>query len=91
MPKVVHCRRTPEAYVYVGRPSIFGNPFPLNRESERDTCIEQFTLYFEHRLATDPEFLKQVLALAGQDLGCWCAPRRCHADVILHYANVPVQ
>lgn len=87
MPKVVHCRRSAERFVYVGRPSIFGNPFPLNRESERDACIEQFTMYFEHRLDTDPDFRAQVLALRGHDLGCWCAPRRCHADVILHYAN----
>ena len=25
--------------------------------------------------------------LRGKDLVCWCAPQRCHADVLMKYAN----
>jgi hypothetical protein len=86
-PKVVHCRRAPSgSFVYVGRPSVFGNPFPLEDPTDdtaRDQVIRHYHDWFHQRVATDSVFRQAVLALRGRDLGCWCAPRRCHAEVIL--------
>ena len=31
--------------------------------------------------------IDEIKALRGKDLVCWCAPQRCHADVLLKYAN----
>jgi Domain of unknown function (DUF4326) len=33
---VVHCKRSPHD-VYIGRPSIWGNPFPMKCEAEHAT------------------------------------------------------
>lgn len=30
---------------------------------------------------------KAAKALKGKILGCYCAPQRCHADIIAEYAN----
>jgi len=83
----VHCKRAPRgSFVYVGRPSTFGNPFPLTDptdDRERDRVIAQYAAYFDARIASDPEFRRAVETLRGRDLGCWCAPRPCHGDVIL--------
>lgn len=88
MAKVVHCRKAPKgSFAYVGRPSIVGNPFPLENprdDNERARVIEQYRGWFL-RQVTQPAFRAAVEALRGQDLGCWCAPRPCHGDVILEW------
>lgn len=85
--RVVHCRNAPQrSFVYIGRPSIFGNPFRLRNpkdDQERAVVLDRFRQYFLERITTDTTFRAQVETLRGQDLGCWCAPRTCHGEVIL--------
>lgn len=74
----------PDGAVYVGRPTKWGNPFPLDVEWERDLVVQQY----EDWLRTQPALVAAARTeLAGKDLVCWCAPRRCHADVLLRVAN----
>ncbi len=85
--RVVHCRKAPQgSFVYIGRPSIFGNPFRLRNphdERERAAVLSRYRQWFLTRIATDPAFRAQIQTLHGRDLGCWCAPRACHGEVIL--------
>lgn len=89
-PFVVHCKR--EAFeIYVGRPSIWGNPFSHKpsahakfRVKTRDEAIERF----EEWLLTQPALVERVKReLRGRILGCHCAPERCHAEVLARIAN----
>jgi len=84
--------------VYIGRamPSVkgvlgytgyFGNPFKLHRESDRDAVIEQFRAYAEERMANDPLYAQRVKELKGKRLFCWCAPCKCHGDVLQELAE----
>jgi hypothetical protein len=82
-PRVVHCKKDPFD-VYVGRPSEWGNPFPLRDESEREEVIRK---YREWLLAQPELVAKAQRELAGKVLGCWCAPRACHAEVLAQIAN----
>lgn len=90
MPQVLN-KRTATAEqligaVYVGRPSIWGNPFVVGRDGSREECVHQFEAY----VARHPRL--QLLAwerLRGRNLVCWCAPRACHADIWLRIANGP--
>jgi len=90
---VVNIRHKPNAFdVYVGRTGLgltseFGNPFKIYKDGTRDEIIEKFKKYFYNRLEKDKEFKKHVLELKGLRLGCFCAPRRCHSDVIAAYLN----
>ena len=70
--------------VYVGRPSPWGNPFVIGRDGNRVEVIAQFRAYAERMLQAEPEWLKP---LVGHDLVCWCAPKICHADVLVQLAN----
>jgi hypothetical protein len=81
--KVVNCRR--QRYdVYVGRPSKWGNPFVIGRDGERDAVISKFRVY----LLTHPALLEDCKReLRNKVLGCWCAPKRCHAEVLVELAN----
>lgn len=85
MPRVWNKRdaRTPEGAIYVGRPSRWGNPFSVQRYG-RKGAIERYSVWLTERLAKRQLNLRE---LEGKDLVCWCAPRACHADILLRHAN----
>jgi hypothetical protein len=86
-PRVVHCKR--ERYeVYVGRGSgsRWGNPFKSPRDGSRYEVIAKY----ERWLVRQPELMAALPELRGKVLGCWCAPKPCHADVLLRLANAPI-
>ena len=84
----------PPSAVYVGHPSPWENPFPMENEAARDRACDAFEFYAAMRLAQEPDWLDP---LRGRDLVCWCQspgdrrPRRCHAETLLRLANGPVQ
>jgi hypothetical protein len=81
-PLVVHCKK--ESYdVYVGRPSKWGNPFPLLREEDREKVLEKYKEY----LLNNDQLVLSLHELKGKRLGCWCAPRMCHADILAELAE----
>ena len=85
MTRVVNKYR--EAYdVYIGRPSIFGNPFSV-KEYGREGCIAKYKDYFYERIASDVKFKEAVLKLKDKTLGCFCKPLACHGDVIKEYLD----
>ena len=84
---VVHCKRNPFD-VYIGRPSKWGNPFKLRDEATRPTVIEQYRAWLMKR----PDLIEAAKReLRGKVLGCWCAPRACHGDVLAEIANLEDQ
>ena len=92
-----HCTHA----VYIGRPTIWGNPFIMGTHGNRDTVCD----YYERYLAGDMEVLgilgtrkrpvdyREVLAkllggaLCGSILVCHCYPLRCHGDTLARIAN----
>ena len=76
--------------VYIGRPSIFGNPFSV-AEYGREGCIAEYKEYFYKRIADDVEFKEAVLKLKDKVLGCYCKPKACHGDIIAEYLDKGVK
>jgi len=72
--------------VYIGRPSIFGNPFSV-KEYGREGCIARYKEYFYKRIKEDVKFKEEVLKLKDKVLGCFCKPLACHGDVIKEYLD----
>ena len=76
----------------VDRSSPVGNPYFMTNENERDKVCDKYEIYFkENILSTERDQLGQdyltEMALAIYDgfsvvLGCWCYPKRCHAETI---------
>lgn len=86
MPKVFNARchvYLAGTSVYVGRPSKWGNPFVIGRDGSREEVIEKYRKW----LKTRPHLLAALPELRGKDLVCWCAPKPCHADVLIGEAN----
>ena len=75
--------------VYIGREvpehgipaSKWGNPFVLmdDSEAERDRVIAVYREW----VVKQPQLMASLGELRGQRLGCWCAPKRCHGDVLV--------
>ena len=93
MTKVVNIKKK-KCDVYIGRGSIFGNPYthlPIGNTKaqvqveSREAAIEEYRKYFYHRIETDQNFLDEVLRLKDKILGCYCSPKKCHGDIIVEF------
>ena len=82
--KVVDLRK--ESYsVYIGRGSIFGNPYKIGRDGNREEVVQKYKEMFLKKIEKDPMFRDAVLKLNGKTLGCFCSPLKCHGDVIIEW------
>ena len=85
-------KRNEKYDVYIGRPSVFGNPMRIGEKIHqkpepvtREEAVAWYKKYFYNRLETDSEFKQAVESLRGKILGCYCKPLACHGDVIVDY------
>lgn len=88
--KVRNKNHNEEFDVYIGRGTLWGNPFPIEHETDRfkrKVVIEKYKEYFIKEIVSKPEKLKLLLTLKGLRLGCHCSPLPCHGDVIADYLN----
>jgi site-specific DNA-methyltransferase (adenine-specific) len=76
----------PGGAVFVCRPSKWGNPIHLQSERGRESVLQRY----EEWLMTQPELIAAARTeLRGKDLVCHCAPKPCHADILMRIANEP--
>ena len=82
-------------HIYCGRGSALGNPFPMYNESQRDEVCDKYETYFndEVKVKKNPAMIDELRTIwheaEGGDvnLGCFCAPKRCHCDTIKAYVE----
>lgn len=88
--------RKPTEAIYVGRPSVWGNPWRVGGKAHGAIDPATAKAEYAHALLNgrlrDPggtALIERIGELRGRDLACWCdADQPCHADVLLHYANL---
>lgn len=100
MPERIQRKRTrgwrmPPNTVYVGGPTIYGNPFPTamqfrqwwaNRGNPSHWSFGMFGSRMDMLMGA--MFQTEPHPLRGKNLACWCAlDEPCHADVLLEIAN----
>lgn len=71
--------------VYIGRGSVWGNPFVMQNPStkERERVIKEYRNWLWNQLLFNKITPQQLVALDGKKLGCYCAPLPCHGDVLV--------
>ena len=79
--------------VYVGRSNVVfvdGERFPKVASicATREQVIAQYRAHFIAKLDADPALVVELLALRGKQLGCWCYPEACHADVLVELIDL---
>lgn len=83
------CRRTTVVHkddphdIYIGRPSIWGNPFEIGSDGTRREVIEKYRQW----VVNQPYLMERIHLLRGKRLGCWCCPRPCHGNVLADLAD----
>jgi len=87
--------KMPENTVYVGRPSIWGNPFAPDEYGieDRAHAVEVFSNMLKYGNDDDYPLEDEIRRhLRGKNLACWCPlDQPCHADVLLELANREVK
>jgi hypothetical protein len=77
--------------IYIGRPGVFGNPFPINNVENRDMVIRRYRnhlwLVLQKEDPTNPlciafDNLVERAKTEHINLVCYCAPHPCHGDVL---------
>jgi len=84
--KVLNNRRdkiSPRTTTYIGRGSLYGNPFVIGTDGDRDSVCDQ---YEKEVLPT-----LNLLPLFGRNVVCYCSPARCHGDSIISRLYRPTE
>jgi len=66
--------------VRVDRGSLYGNPFVMGKDGDRDAVCDSYT---NHYLPHKPSILATLPELKGKVLICHCYPERCHAESLI--------
>jgi hypothetical protein len=89
MTKVIHIKDAPSgwkndpSYVYIGRPSKWGNPYPIQPGCTREQSIAKFKKYFWQR----QDLIDSLHELKDKTLVCFCAPAHCHGHAIAYLVD----
>lgn len=59
---------------------MWGNPFEIGKDGTREEVCAK---YYDH-LMNNERLLNTLPTLVGKRLGCFCAPKLCHGDIIIH-------
>ncbi len=68
--------------VFPYRQSVWANPYNL-KTLTREESLARYEAHLRDMIAKDPSKKEELLALRGKNLGCWCKPESCHADVLV--------
>lgn len=90
-PQVV---REDEGEVYCGRAINMGgwhlphskwhNPYKVAKGTPiTDEAVEAIVTRYEAYVRSSPTLMASLPELVGKRLACWCAPNRCHTEVLL--------
>jgi len=87
--------------IYIGRPSVLGNPFTSIRDKKtlaryvcntREESIQKYRAWLEKENHFDTSVYSELIALRSLyntdhdiNLVCWCAPLSCHGDILKEF------
>lgn len=86
MTRVVNIRES--SYdVYCGRGGPWGNRHRIGKDGSRSEVIVKHRRDLSRDIAVGTVSLEDLAALSGKRLGCYCAPRPCHAGNLAQAAD----
>lgn len=76
----------PTNALYVGRGSVWGNPFVIGVDGDRETVIERYRKLLWSRLKSGEIVISQLASLHGRPLYSYPGMVECHGDVLVRAA-----
>ena len=77
-----HSAGIPKGAVYIGRGSMWGNPFVIGKDGNRDDVVAKHKAHLKNQIRSGEVSLQQLASLHRKDLVCFCAPLKCHGDTL---------
>lgn len=78
----------PANTVYVGRPTKWGNPYPMECVGTIEVALALYRRFLAETEIGAGITRAARAELRGKDLACWCRmDQPCHADILLDVAN----
>ena len=77
----------PTNAVYIGRGGKWGNPFVIDKHGTRDEVCDKHADWLRNQVKTGRITLEDLAELHGKDLVCFCAPKRCHGEILVKAAD----
>ena len=93
--KVVNIKNYEDTdYIYIGRPSKYGNPFSSkesritdNIVGSKEEALDKFRDYINNKPEIINELIEELKNNGVYKLGCWCVPSKCHGDILVEKIN----
>lgn len=86
--------------VYIGRGSVWGNPYThikdRNTKAEfivetREESIEKYREFIYNKISTGEISMDDLRSLVGKRLGCFCKPKSCHGDILVEIVSIIIK
>lgn len=75
-------RPTPDD-VYIGRGSLFGNPYKIGEHGSRNHVIGMYEDWLNKQIVNGEITVDDIMGLDGKNLVCYCHPLPCHGMVLI--------
>lgn len=85
---VVNRKRFEGEDVYIGRPSVLGNPFAIGKDGDRAEVIRKYRGWLWEQVKARGKVFAELVRIKRMSecgdvyLVCWCKPEACHGDVV---------
>jgi hypothetical protein len=85
--------RKPDGAIYVGRPTVWANPFGTDAKAlitvaSKAQAVRDYRAMIEDEIRTMGYLPYYLRELRGKRLMCWCGRGPCHADVLIEIVNL---
>lgn len=77
-----HKDAIPAGAIYIGRGSMWGNPFVIGKDGNRDDVCDKHEQHLWHQIRVNEITLQELASLHNKPLVCFCAPHRCHGHTL---------
>ncbi|MGG5215989.1 DUF4326 domain-containing protein [Rahnella variigena] len=85
---VVNKDRGDKFDAYIGRGTIWGNPYQIGIDGDRDEVIRKYKYDFDKKfLKPFDDIENNIVSLQGKIIACHCKPYSCHGDIIADFIN----
>lgn len=81
--RLANIRRKEKFDVRICRGTKWGNQFVIGKDGTREQVVEKYRKW----ILTQPQLLNSLHELNGKILGCYCAPEKCHGDILIELIN----
>lgn len=67
---------------YPDKSSPFANKYKIGPDGDRQQVLRKYKRWLMDKVLEDDHFREELMKLKGKNLGCWCHPENCHANII---------